>query len=388
MTGAEMITILGAGIGGLTAAIALAQRGAQVRVLEQATEIAEVGAGIQLSPNGYVVLKALGLGDAVAKAAMRGAAVRLRDFRKGAEVFHLPLTHADRPYFFIHRADLITILHDAAKGAGVAFELGRAVTSVETGQGGATLGFADGSSETIGLLVGADGLHSKTRAALAPKSRPFFTGQVAWRATLSAQTDLAPEAHVFMGPGRHLVRYPIKDGSLVNIVAVEERDNWAAEGWNHRDDPAHLRRAFMDFCPEIRSLLDRVEETYLWGLHRHPLAKTWADGHAVLLGDAAHPTLPFLAQGANMALEDAWVLARCLGQEVDQPTALRQFEQTRRPRCARIVEAASRNAENYHLRPGPYRLAAHSALRLSARFAPHLASARFEWLYGHDVTRD
>lgn len=387
MLSGDMITILGAGIGGLAASIALAQRGAQVRVIEQAAEIAEVGAGIQISPNGFVVLKALGLGDAVAQAATRGRAVRLRDFRKGAEVFHLPLTRADRPYYFIYRADLITLLLDAAKAAGVTFELGRTVTSVETGQGGATLVLADGTTETIGLLVGADGLHSKTRETLAPKSRPFFTGQVAWRATVPAKSELAPEAHVFMGPGRHLVRYPIKDGSLVNIVAVEERDNWASEGWNHRDDPAHLRRAFMDFCPEIRNLLDRVEETYLWGLHRHPLAKTWADGHAVLLGDAAHPTLPFLAQGANMALEDAWVLARCLDQGVEQPTALRQFEQTRRPRCARIVEAASRNAENYHLRPGPYRLAAHSALRLSARFAPHIASNRFEWLYGHDVTR-
>ena len=381
------VTILGAGIAGLAAATALAQRGAQVRVIEQAPEIAEVGAGIQISPNGFVVLQALGLGEDLASVSTKGAGVRLRDFRKGSEVFHLALSRANRPYHFTHRADLIALLLRAAKSAGVTLTLNAHVTHVDRGEGSAKLHLEDGSVEQVGLLIGADGLKSKARAALAPKSQPFFTGQVAWRAVIPATDPLAAEAHVFMGPGRHLVRYPIKDGSLINIVAVEERDNWAEEGWNHADDPANLRRAFMDFCPEIRNLLERVDQTYLWGLHRHPMAKYWQDGSTVLIGDAAHPTLPFLAQGANMALEDAWVLAQCLAQDGDQATALAYFEKTRRPRCARIVEAAAKNAENYHLRPGPFRFAAHSALRLGARFAPHVAANRFEWLYGHDVTR-
>lgn len=383
----QQITVLGAGIAGLAVATALAQRGAQVRVLEQADAIREVGAGLQVSPNGAVVLKALGLGEALTEAAPRARAVVLRDFRRGAEVFRMPLNRADRPYHLAHRADLIEILRQGALAAGVALELGREVASVAAGEDGARVTFSDGRDETMPLLIGADGLHSPTRAALNKATRPFFTGQVAWRCTipLDAPGTLA-EATVHMGPGRHVVTYPLRGGALMNVVAVEERDGWAAEGWSHRDDPARLRAAFADFTPEIRDLLFRAEEVYLWGLFRHPVARTWGQGRVALLGDAAHPTLPFLAQGANMALEDAWVLADALDQEDDIAIALARYTAARRKRCARIVDAASRNAENYHLRPGPYRAAAHLALKLGARYAPHLASRQFEWLYGHDVT--
>jgi salicylate hydroxylase len=240
----------------------------------------------------------------------------------------------------------------------------------------------------VPLLIGADGLHSPTRAALNPATRPFFTGQVAWRCTIPLDApDTPAEATVHMGPGRHVVTYPLRGGELMNVVAVEERDGWAAEGWNHADSPANLRAAFADFTPEIRDLLHRAEEVYLWGLFRHPVAKHWSSGRVAILGDAAHPTLPFLAQGANMALEDAWVLADALDHEDSVETAFARYAAARRGRTARIVDAASKNAENYHLRPGPYRAAAHAALRLGARFAPELAARRFEWLYGHDVTR-
>ncbi|QBX99725.1 FAD-binding protein [Rhodophyticola sp. CCM32] len=383
------ITVLGGGIAGLAAATALAQRGAQVRVLEQSPQIAELGAGLQISPNGATVLHALGLGAGLSEAASLAQAVSLRDFRRGAEVFRLPLTRPDRPYHFIHRADLIGMLHQGALSAGVTIKLDHAVEKVTEGAGAMTLHFADGGAETTPCLIAADGLHSPTRAALNPRSQPFFTGQVAWRCILplTGATPPPAEAQVFMGPGRHLVRYPLRKGTVLNVVAVEERDAWATEGWHHRDDPTYLRRAFRDFAPEIRQMLDRATEVYLWGLFRHPLARHWHSDHAALIGDAAHPTLPFLAQGANMALEDAWVLADSLAQEADLPTGFARYEARRRRRCARIVDAASKNAENYHLRPGPYRFAAHTALRMASRFAPHLASNRFEWLYGHDVTR-
>jgi len=381
------ITVLGAGIAGLAVASALARRGAQVRVLDQADAVREVGAGLQVSPNGAVVLKALGLGDALAQAAPRARAVVLRDFRRGAQVFRMDLARADRPYHLAHRADLIEILRRGAQAAGVTLELGRRVETVTPAPGGTRLDCADGHSETVPLLIGADGLHSPTRAALNAATRPFFTGQVAWRCTIPLDApDTPPEATVHMGPGRHIVTYPLRGGALMNVVAVEERDGWAAEGWSHRDDPAHLRAAFADFSPEIRDLLHSAEEVYLWGLFRHPVAKNWARDRVALLGDAAHPTLPFLAQGANMALEDAWVLAESLDQESETATAFARYEATRRGRCARIVEAASKNADNYHLRPGPYRAAAHGALRLGARFAPQALAGRFDWLYGHDVT--
>jgi len=383
----QRITVLGGGIGGLAVALACAQAGAQVTVLEQAETISEVGAGIQISPNGWRVLQALGVADAVAARSPRAMAVRLRDFRRGAEVFPMPLSDLAMPYHFVHRADLVEILEAACLAVGVEIRLGVQVATVTPARSQTDLHLSDGAGETHGLVLAADGLHSRARVALNPKSRPFFTGQVAWRCTVPWPEPLPAEAHVFMGPGRHLVRYPLRDRQLVNIVAVEERDGWASEGWHHRDDPAHLRRAFTDFCPEVRDLLERAEEVYLWGLFRHPVAERWHDGALALLGDAAHPTLPFLAQGANMALEDAYVLCRCLAEDPEPPAALARYQDLRRLRCMRIVDAASDNAGNYHLRPGPYRAAVHLALKLAARYAPQAVSGRFDWLYRHDVTR-
>jgi salicylate hydroxylase len=392
MLAGRSVTVIGGGIGGLAASLALARHGASVTVVEQAPALIEVGAGIQISPNGWAVLKALDLAEAVAALSPRSNAVRLRDFRRGAEVFAMPIARADRPWHFVHRADLVEVLANAARKAGVAFRLGTRIEAVLPDGATTRLTLAGGAEEEHGLVIAADGLSSPARTALNPKSRPWFTGQVAWRATVPDDGALAAEAHVFMGPGRHLVRYPLRGQGgrprLVNIVAVEERDAWAAEGWHHTDDPENLRRAFRDFCPEVRALLGRVGAVNLWGLFRHPVAPVWASGRLALLGDAAHPTLPFLAQGANMALEDAWVLARTLATDPEEADALAAYGALRRPRCARIVTAAEENAANYHLRPGPLRFAAHTALRLAARTAPHLVTGRYEWLHGHDVTRD
>lgn len=377
--------IIGGGIGGLAAGLALSQRGFGVRVFEQAPQLGAFGAGIQISPNGMAVIRALGLQDHITSLAPRARAVVLRDFRHGAEVAQMPLSSPRRPYHFVHRADLLDGLHKALIAAG-----GEIVTGAKVAEYGAGMAhFTEGGQVEADLILAADGLHSPARAALNPRSRPFFTGQVAWRAlieTPDALTDAPCDVQLFMGPARHLVVYPLRGGRLLNIVAVEERDLWAAEGWSHRDDPKSLRRAFGDFCPEVRALLARVETCHLWGLFRHPVAKVWQDGRLALLGDAAHPTLPFLAQGANMALEDAFVLARCLTETNDQAAALARYEALRRPRTARIVQAASDQAEAYHMRPSLLRWGAHRALGMVARRAPHLLAARFEWLYGHDVT--
>ena len=225
-------------------------------------------------------------------------------------------------------------------------------------------------------------MQSAVRARLNGAAKPFFTGQVAWRAVI-ADDGAPPEAHVYMGPGRHLVSYPLA-GGLRNIVAVEERDEWAAEGWHHQDDPANLRAAFAGFAPAPRGWLDRVTQVNLWGLFRHPVARRWHDARTAILGDAAHPTLPFLAQGANMALEDAWVLADCLSAR-PVPEALALYQTRRRARVVRVIEAANGNARNYHLRNPLARGAAHAALRLGGALAPSAALRRFAWLYGHDV---
>ena len=188
-----------------------------------------------------------------------------------------------------------------------------------------------------------------------------------------------------MGPGRHLVTYPLQ-GGLRNIVAVEERIGWADEGWSHQDHPANLRAAFQGFAEPVRDWLDQVETVHLWGLFRHRVADRWHTGQQVILGDAAHPTLPFLAQGANLALEDAWVLAEAVS-TMPLEDGLKHYQSLRKPRAIAVTDAATANARNYHLSFPPVRFAAHTLLRLAGAVAPTQPLKRFVWLYRHDVTQ-
>ncbi len=231
--------------------------------------------------------------------------------------------------------------------------------------------------EPTGFVVGADGLHSIVRPVLNGSAAPRFTGQTAWRATVPGEAP--PEARIDMGPGRHLVRYPLP-GRRVNLVGVIERPDWAEEGWQVAGDPEAFRAAFAGF-PAARAHLAAVTAAHLWGLFRHPVAERWHGTSLAILGDAAHPTLPFLAQGANLALEDAWTLAAALARG-----DLAAWQAARRRRTVRAIDAATANARNYHL-AGPARLAAHAGLRALAAVAPGLLARRFDWLYGHDVTR-
>ncbi len=368
----KRVTVAGGGIGGMAAALALARRGARVTLLERAAQLRETGAGLQVSPNGVAVLDALGLGEALRAEAVRSQAVVLRDGPSGRQVVRLDLSlsRAAHPFLLVRRGKLLALLAEAARAAGVEVQTDAA---------------ADPGSPLPdeALRVGAEGLRSPTRGALNGEKAPFFTGQVAWRAVIA---DAAPpESQVWMGPGRHLVTYPLA-GGLRNIVAVEERREWAEEGWSHPGDPADLRRAFAGFAPEARDWLGRVQEVHLWGLFRHPVAARWHDGTRVLLGDAAHPTLPFLAQGANLALEDAWVLADCLA-ALPQDEALALYQARRKGRAERTVAAAEANARNFHLRAPLVRMLAHGVLRAEGVLAPAMPLARLDWLYCHDVTR-
>lgn len=379
------VCVVGAGVAGLAVARALALRGARVTVLEQADAIREVGAGLQISPNGFAVLRALGLDADLAATAPRARAVVLVDGPSGAQVLRMRL--GDRPFHLVHRADLIDLLARGARDAGVEFRLLQKVETVELTDGRPLVRLATGAEMRPALLLGADGLHSKVRAALNGAVAPFFTFMTAWRATIPCDPADPPEAEVHLGPGRHLVSYPLRDGTLRNIVAVEERRRWVDEGWHVRDDPLELRLAFAEFNPRVTGWLEAVDEVGLWGLFRHPVARRWHDdtGRVAILGDAAHPTLPFLAQGANLALEDAWVLAASLAGHDTPAAGLAAYQLSRAARAARTVAAANAQARNYHL-GGLLRPAAHALLRLSGLVAPRAALQQYAWLHDHDVT--
>lgn len=375
--------VVGAGISGLAVAGALCQFGMSVDLLEQASEITEVGAGLQISPNGVRVLRAMGIDPH--EAGDPAQAVELRDCH-GHLVTRLDLP-SEPGFFLCHRADLIRALETATRRAGAQVQLLQKVEAVTLSADGAEVTTTVGAKHHTPLLIGADGLHSTLRSALNGPRAPFFTGQVAWRATIAGDGG-PPVAQVFMGPGCHLVSYPLRGGTLRNIVAVRERHKWAAEGWNYPDDPATLRATFAGFGGPVPHWLEAVHEVWLWGLFRNPVAATWHDGHghAVIMGDAAHPTLPFMAQGANMALEDAWALAALLAAHPDDPKlALARYGAQRAPRTRAIVGMANRNARNYHLQGLTARVA-HSVLRVGGRVAPSAALRRYGWIYNHDVT--
>ncbi|OUS05039.1 hypothetical protein A9Q96_13130 [Rhodobacterales bacterium 52_120_T64] len=377
----EEITVLGGGIAGLASATALAQRGAVVTVLEQATELGEVGAGLQVGPNGVAVLEALGLRETAAAVANVPDAVELLDMASGGEVARLPMGQAavqrwGRPYWQFHRADLLTVLSDGARAAGVDIRLGRQVDTIK--------------DISASVVIAADGVRSATRSEVFGGQPASFTGQVAWRGIIPAETlpkgAVKNAATVYMGPGRHLVTYPMRGGTIINFVAVEERNSWADEGWNIPDDPENLRRAFSGAGQDVQSILNAVDETFLWGLFNHPYLPQWTKDNIALVGDACHPMLPYLAQGAVMALEDAWVLAR----ELDRSgvtEGLRAYERICKPRATRVQKAAASNATAYHLNSGPSRLVAHAGLKVISRLAPSALLGRFDWLYGEDVTK-
>lgn len=396
MKGAGMrVAVVGAGIGGVAAALALARRGAEVVLFEQAAELGEVGAGLQIGPNGVAVLAALGLRPAVEARATRPEAVLLRDGLGGDAVARVPLGSAclrryGRPYWQIHRADLLGVLVEAAREAGVDIRTGARVEALAETGAELRVKLAGGGAVAADAVIAADGVRSGIRGARFGGAAPQFAGAVAWRGLAPAErlpAGLLPEAaSVFMGPGRHLVAYPLRGGSVWNFVAVEERAAWAEEGWSRPADPAELRAAFAGWAPPVARLLAAVEETFLWGMFLHPPLPRWTRGRVALLGDACHPMTPFLAQGAVMALEDAWILAEALAEAADIPAGLAAYAARRQARAARVQAAAARNGRLYHLRPGPLRAAAWFGLRIASQLAPDRLLGRFDWLYGVDVT--
>lgn len=387
--------IAGGGIAGMAAALALAREGWRVTVCEAAPVPAEVGAGLQMSPNATRVLRWLGVLDAVAAVAFRPRAAVMRDGRSGARIYRVRLGAAAEarwgaPYLHVHRADLLAALTGAARAAGVDIRGSARVAGYALRPEGPALKLDGGETVAGDLVIGADGIRSVLRDQLDGPEEPDFTGQVAWRGTIPAARLpdglVAPDATVWAGPGAHLVTYYLRRGSLVNFVAVEERGAWTAEGWSAPGDPERLRRRFAGWHRDVTGLLDHVEETFLWGLFGRPEQIRWVDGPVALIGDAAHPMLPFMAQGAGMALEDVAVLVRELQAGDNLAEALLAHEERRWPRVARVQRTSVANGRFFHKRSGIARLGHWGLVSTVSRLAPSLAAAQLDWLYGHDAT--
>jgi salicylate hydroxylase len=385
------VAIVGAGIGGLTAALALRARGHAVTLIERRTGFSEAGAGIQLSPNASRVLIDLGLGPALQRAAGEPPRVMIRALSDARVIGQMALGGLMRqrfgaPYWVIHRADLQTILLDAVRAhADIRLLVGRRAISIESSpdQATVTTESAGGAYETVqaDLVVGADGIRSLVRAALGDRRRPLYRGVAAWRATV-AHDQLpaglaADETGLWLGRAGHVVHYPVCGGRLMNIVALQRRPDMV-EGWSAPGRREDLLEYFAGAAPLVQRLLAAPQDWALWSLFDLPVRRM-AGARVALLGDAAHPVLPFLAQGGALAVEDAAVLAAALARHPEaMRAALTAYAAARRRRARRVQAHARRNGALFHASG----VVAMLRDRVMRRLGPDGMAQRYAWIYG------
>jgi salicylate hydroxylase len=383
------VAVIGGGIGGLAAGLSLLQAGFDVEVYERASAVSEVGAGIQVSPNASRVLHRLGLADELARMGVRPLHFHQRRWEDGRTLVRAPLGDAvvERfgfPHYQTHRADLVAALVDAFPAERL--HVGHRLVDLADDGDRVEATFANGATAQADVLVGADGIHSTVRGKMLGPLDPEFTGCVAYRGLVPAERlehlDLEVTAQLWMGPGGHFIHYYVQRRQLVNFVAVIERDSWTRESWTDRGDVADARAAFEGWHPQLHAILDEVDETFVWALFDRPPLEHWSSGRVTLLGDACHPMLPFMAQGAAQALEDGAALTACMITVPDVRDALRLYESARLPRASRLQELSRINKTRFHLRDGPEQRERDEQM---AGGSTDWSLKAVEWLYAHDA---
>jgi len=383
------VAIIGGGIGGLSAALALLREGFDVQVYEQAARFGEIGAGIQISPNAARLLYRYGLAAAMDRYGVRPRAVhqkRWDDARTLQRALLGPDVEArfGAPYFHFHRGDLAALLAEAIPTERT--HAGHRLVDLQERGSRIVVRFDNGASAEADLVIGADGIHSRVRHLVFGPEKPRFTGCVAWRGLVPAERishlDIEVASHNWMGPGAHCVHYWVSAGQFMNVVCVVEHGAWTSESWTDRGRVEDVLALYEGWHPTVRGLISAFPETFIWALHdRLPLPR-WSRGRVTLLGDACHPMLPMMAQGAAQAIEDGAALAALLkAMPDDVPAALRRYEDVRKPRATRLQEASAANRVRFHLPDGPDQQKRDHAMATSGdRSFDNIA-----WLYEHDA---
>lgn len=339
------VAIVGGGIGGLSAAIALQRLGHRVTVYEQAGQFMRVGADVNLTPNAVRALDGLGVGDSLRRTGARPSYRISRDWDTGLETSRLPMgdtaeTVYGAPQLTIHRADLLSVLAQALAADSMRFS--KRLSSLTQDTEGVDLRFEDGSTARHSVVIGADGIHSRVRAALFGPEQPRFTGVVSYRAVVPTdRVRQVPEIEAFTkwwgpNPQSQIVTFPLSLGQETFVFATTGQSDWTEESWTCPGDVEELRQVYRDYHPDARALLQACDSVMKSALYERDPLPHWSVGRVSLMGDACHPMLPFMAQGAGMAIEDAVVLARALEQDADVASALRRYESARQDRTAKI----------------------------------------------------
>ncbi len=382
------IAMIGAGIGGLTAAASLLRQGHRVRIYEQAVQVNEVGAAVQMSANAVKVLYDLGLRERLEQVSVKPRAFEFRRFDTGELLHEIPLGQAHErqhghPYYQVHRGDLHAALMGVVQALDPqALQLGYRAVDVQEDATGVTVRFEEGRTAQAEMLVGSDGIKSVVRRHVVDTEPPVFTGQVAWRLAIPIERiapALRPDlvSSIWCGPQNHAVMYYMRAGQVLNFVGCVERP-WEEESWTSRKPWEELDQDYAGWHPVVRAAIENVDrdQCFRWALNNRQPVMTWCTDRVALLGDAVHPTLPYMAQGAAMAIEDAAVLARAVALPMPLAQALKVYQEHRAPRAARVVRESTEMGDLYHIA---------DAQQMKQAFKDrNIAASRNNWLYPYN----